>query len=348
MFPYAPFGFGEGRETPFLPVLDSRLPHGICGEDIAFFLAAEKGGARFVVDPQVRVEHLKYVTVQPVLPDEGAPADVTVACMMRVKNEARWISRVIESVKPLCGEKIFVMDDGSTDDTAALALSAGAKVFESPFVGLPLDEVRDKNFLLAHVRAECNPDWILAVDGDEELEQGGCEKILAVLRTNPYVDCFGLRILFLWDSVDQIRVDRRFSTTARQSLFRALPGYDFKSYYEGTPGGVTHSGLHCSNAPFQMRTAPLNVFLLHYGYLFKDDRIRKYRWYTRIDPNNQCEDHYRHSVQGDIPEVSADAILKWAGPLELRKLPARLVPRFDVLPGPLADEEKVMELAEVP
>jgi Methyltransferase domain/Glycosyl transferase family 2 len=321
----------KAGERAFLPVLDRRLAHGLAGEDIGFCLAAEKGGATFLADPRVMVPHLKYVSCEPILPDEGAPAPVKVACMMRVKNEGRWIRRSIESVKALCGDRIFVMEDGSTDNTVQEIEATGARYLLSPFVGQGLDERRDKNWLLDWVKSECAPDWILCIDGDEELEPGGAQKILRVLEANPAVDCFALRFLVLWNSFDTIRVDKRYSEMVRQSLFRPLKGLEFRSYYEGT--GSNHVGLHTSNAP-QMVSAPLNVFLLHYGYVFREDRIRKYNWIVALDPTNADEDFYRHTVQGDLPEFPADAVFKWGGPLELRKLPARLVPTFPVEPRP--------------
>ena len=102
----------KAGDSAFLPVLDSRLQHGMLGEDFCFFRAAEKGGASFLVDPQVRIPHLKYVTVEPVFSNEGR-TPVKVACMMRVKNEGRWIQHTIDSVRELCGDLIYVMEDGS-------------------------------------------------------------------------------------------------------------------------------------------------------------------------------------------------------------------------------------------
>jgi hypothetical protein len=40
-------------------------------------------------------------------------------------------------------------------------------------------------------------------------------------------------------------------------------------------------------------------------------------------------------VQGDLPEVPAEAVLKHAGPLQLSKLPAHLIPKFEPVPGPV-------------
>lgn len=326
----------KAGEGPFLPILDSRLEHGLLGEDFAFFLRSEKGGAKFLVDPTVRVPHLKYGDFVPYLPEDGGPEPVKIACMMRVKNEARWIARVIESVRSLCGENIFVMEDGSTDDTFAIAQTCGATVWKSPFDGMGLDEKRDKDWLLSKVRESCDPDWILMPDGDEELEAGGPEKIRALLEKNPPFDCFSLRILNLWDRVDQIRTDGCYGQMSRQSLFRARTDMTFRSIYEGEGENHNHVVLHVSNAPGLggLRLSALNVCLLHYGNMLREDRIRKYNWILSIDPANEGEDFYRHCVQGDLPEFPADAKFKHGGPLALATLPARLVPRWSKTPEP--------------
>ena len=320
----------------FLPILDNRLEHGMTGEDMAFFIKAEKNGAKFLVDPQVRVPHLKYVEVEPVFPEEGK-VPVKVACMMRVKNEARWIQHTIDSVRELCGDLIFVMEDGSTDDTRDICERAGCVVLPSPFAGQGLDESRDKDWLLQEVISRCHPDWILMPDGDEELEAGGCAKIRRALETNPPCDCLALRFLYFWDRIDQIRIDGIYGTLQRQSLFRADSKFRFKSFYStDQSSNQNHVGLHTSNAPgLGGKVLPLNVALLHYGYLHREDRIRKFAWITDLDPHNEGEGFYLHCVQGDIPEVPADAQLKHAGPLKLQTLPWRLVPKFDKVPGPV-------------
>ena len=173
-------------------------------------------------------------------------------------------------------------------------------------------------------------------DGDEELEAGGCEKLRHAVEANPPVDCFALRFLYLWDSVDQIRADGMYSRLQRQSLFRVSSDFHFSSIYsEEQTKNQNHVGLHCSNAPgLGGRVAGINVALLHYGYLHREDRINKYRWLRSIDPVNPMEDNYRHCVQGDIPEVPADAKLVHGGPLKLVKLPPHKRPKFDKVPGP--------------
>lgn len=333
---------------PFLPVLDSRLPHGILGEDLAFCRAAQNAGLEFAVDPKAWVPHLKYMSLVPEFqPGPGYPlfpglaqfepgtnleppslASQNIAVLMRVKNEARWIGRVIDSVKEL--GPVFVMDDASTDDTRVIAIQRGAVVYASPFVDLPLNEVRDKTWLVNRVRADwladiggC-PDWFLLIDGDEELERGGVEKIRKACASNA-ADIFSLRVLYLWDRENQIRVDGLYEKLSRMSLFRNNPAWTFESYYKGIG---THCGLHTGNAPQgeKVRYGMLDACLLHYGYLFAADRKRKFEWYNRVDPANEVEDCYRHIVQGDSGEVPADAKLKHAGPLRLVNLPASIAP----------------------
>lgn len=313
---------------PFLPILDESLEWGMGGEDASFCKRAMDLGLKFLVDPKVKVQHIKPRAIEPIFPNENARVP-KVAAMLRVHNESRWIERVIRSLVPLCGENIFVLDDESTDDTAELARSAGAVVYADPFFGQQLDEARDKDWLMRTVIDRCSPEWIFCVDGDEELEPLGTEKIRGALQQNPEVDCIAVHFLYLWDRPDQVRLDRWYSNFSRPSLFRVTPSLAFKSIYAGT-GVDCNLGLHVSNAPAGLKSVLLNVYLLHYGYMSKADRMRKYEYYNRIDPHNPMEDEYRHIVQGDIPEVPASAVLLHAGPLELKRLPLALIPKFAV------------------
>src|ERR1039457_5852336 len=96
--------------------------------------------------------------------------------MLRVKNESRWIRHVLDSMIPLC-ERIFILDDHSTDCTAQICRLTNecVTVYDSPFQGL--DESRDKNFLLDRIHSNisdstlrgdpCSPYWVLALYREE-------------------------------------------------------------------------------------------------------------------------------------------------------------------------------------
>lgn len=250
--------------------------------------------------------------------------------LLRVKNEALWIERVIRSIQPIC-EHVLVLDDHSRDKTPEICADLGVTVFRSEFAGI--DESRDKDWLLSKAY-ELVPDkyklgnakspyWGLMIDGDEELVQSDQETLRALTET-PGAQAFSLRVLYLWNSSDLVRVDGVYRNFRRPSMFRMInQAFRFQRTTHGrrvTPDGMTCANLHCSSIPQEMvrHTRPAEARLLHYGYLRGVDRLRKYEWYNLMDPNNVAEDMYRHMVVGDtFPET---AKFKHGGPLQLEAL----------------------------
>lgn len=227
--------------------------------------------------------------------------------MTRVKNEARWIERAIRAALDVC-EQVVVFDDHSTDGTDEICAAIdGVLLVRSPFEGL--DEARDKNTLLSQLN---EPDYVLHFDGDEELAAGGADLILGAIREHRYADAWRLPVVYLWDSPEQMRTDGVYGTFTRPSLFRYVQGRQF--------GATVYGGnFHCGNVPGPVTyIARCAARLMHYGYMDRADRLRKFAWYNEHDPGNDLEDHYRHIVQGDVPDIPATATLKHAGPLNLR------------------------------
>lgn len=85
-------------------------------------------------------------------------------CMI-VKNEEDHLKKCLESVKNIVDEMI-VVDTGSDDGTVAIAESMGAKVFYFLWDG---SFSKARNYSLKQAQG----DWIMIMDGDEELEK--CE-----------------------------------------------------------------------------------------------------------------------------------------------------------------------------
>ena len=239
---------------------------------------------------------------------------------MRIKDEGRWIEKVLRSMIPVCDE-ILILDDHSTDETPDICgRFPQVTLFHSPFQDV--NEVRDKNFLVERLEALASPgDVVLAIDGDEEIAPGSADAIRQAASFDSDNDTWRFHVLYLWDAEDQIRVDGIYGYFWRPSMFRFRPGARFRS---PTPGG-----FHCGNVPEPGSIVRANVEILHYGYLHRADRIRKWNWYNSIDPTNHAEGFdprfperrsYPHIVQGDVPEVSAAAALMHAGPLRLEPL----------------------------
>lgn len=252
------------------------------------------------------------------------------AGMYRIKNEAKWIAEVIESALPLC-ERIFIMDDHSTDGTYEICKEFDDRrvsVFRSPFQPGDLDETRDKNWLYdkileaypANEHGYTWPGWICCIDGDEVFEEATLEVIRQVAgSTNK--NTLGLRILYLWDRPDQVRVDGVYRDYHRPSIFKVInPAFRWVA----TPW---HGNLHCSSVPTELsaaeHTTKVEAFLWHYGYMDRERRVAKWRWYNKVDPHNRHEDEYSHMVMGDLDQFPANKKRKWAGPLELQDIPER-------------------------
>lgn len=236
--------------------------------------------------------------------------------LLRVKNESRWIARVLASIVPLCAA-IFLLDDHSDDDTVALAASADPKVtvLHSPFEGI--DEARDKTWLLSEAAKE-SPDWALVIDGDEVLEKGEqleeqMEKTSAAYLVIP--------ILYLWNDERTVRTDGIYGRFRRASAFRVSSEPMCRTWRNWR----TSAKLHCAGVPDGMlsrRGELAHARLLHYGYIDQELRREKFEFYNRVDPQNQEEDGYRHIIQGDPSGPGAGESLKWAGPLRLERIEA--------------------------
>lgn len=233
-------------------------------------------------------------------PEESQPTpaiatgDSRFLCAMRIKNEAKQIHAVLSQALMLC-QRAFVFDDHSTDDTGAICRSFGDRVaiFPSPFEGL--DEARDKNYLLQKI-IEANPEWVLWIDGDEVLERSGPERLRHAAENGRGVAAYSLRIAYVWNDSQYVRVDGIFGQFKRPSFFR-LKGQPVQRLR--FPASGRGGNFHCGNVPQGLvgEVREINVRLKHFGYMTREQRLAKYAWYTHIDPNNPAEDNYRHLAE---------------------------------------------------
>ncbi len=111
--------------------------------------------------------------------DAGRPS---LAVVILTLNEAAHIARAIGSIAAIA-EQIFVIDSGSTDQTAALARAAGATVLTHPFV------TQAQQFQWALDRAPITSDWVMRLDADEVVEPDLADEIAARLPLLPAAVC---------------------------------------------------------------------------------------------------------------------------------------------------------------
>src|SRR5678815_3626029 len=145
------------------------------------------------------------------------------------------------------------------------------------------------------IRDSYDPDWVIHIDGDEILDKPHDVRYnLSV--SGPRIASYSLRVRYLWDSREQERVDGIYGKFRRGSIFR-LAGQPRTAQFRATGAG---GNFHCGNVPAGLVgiDQPMDASLMHLGYLYQDDRLRKFSWYNEQDPGNVFEDCYRHMVQG--------------------------------------------------
>ncbi len=215
-----------------------------------------------------------------------------IICQMRIKNEARWIREVLDSIAKVA-QGIVILDDGSTDETPALC-KAHPAVLEYRWQNEPqLDEVRDKNWLLKMALSK-DPDWILCMDGDEILEDSAPERIWEAIRTCPAdVAVLDIEFLYMWNDLHHYRVDGIYGRLFHHRLF-SLEGQNRQalSFKPTAHGG----NFHCESVPPNIlgRSMEIDVKVKHLGYMYPEDRERKYHWYKGHDPAHAVQGYYEH------------------------------------------------------
>lgn len=103
-----------------------------------------------------------------------------ITAVIPAKNEARQIVDCIATLRGFATEILVMIDDGTTDDTEAVASTAGARVVN---IGHPVRSVEmiDKTGFL-HATGE----WIYMLDADERLTPGLATRLLEVARENRF------------------------------------------------------------------------------------------------------------------------------------------------------------------
>jgi glycosyltransferase involved in cell wall biosynthesis len=108
------------------------------------------------------------------------------AVVILAYNEEKHIARCLSSISDFCDE-IFVIDSFSTDKTAEVARSHGARVLQNTFVNYA------KQFQWALDNAPITADWIIRLDADEIIESDLAQQISDRLKSLP-ADVVGINL----------------------------------------------------------------------------------------------------------------------------------------------------------
>lgn len=175
-------------------------------------------------------------------------------------NEENQIGECLESVS-WCNEKVIVVDDRTTDQTAQVARQFTDKVY----VNKLLDIASQKNYALEKASNE----WILSIDADERVAPSLAEELQRVLEKP---QCGGYYIPF-----HTYIGSRRLRFGGMQNewhlrLFKKAAGR-----FGGEFGGVVHERVKVKN------TGYLHHPIIHYTYKDREDLLERVKEYSALE-----------------------------------------------------------------
>lgn len=173
-------------------------------------------------------------------------------------NEEERIKTTLESLKELADE-IVIIDSNSTDRTALIASTYGAKFITKPWSGF-----RDqKNALFG----ECSGQWILYLDCDEEVTELLAKEIQSTIAAPETLDGYfinrrtsylGKILKFSWQPDMKLRLVKRSS----------IPSWD---------GEYVHESLSIDG-----KTGQLQNEIIHHSYKNLSDHMAKTLKYASL------------------------------------------------------------------
>src|SRR3979490_2045645 len=176
-----------------------------------------------------------------------------VSVIVPVRNEARNLPRCLESLSG-AGEA-YVMDSQTTDDTAAIEKSHGAKVVQFRYAG-----GWPKKRQWAMDTLPLQYDWILLLDADEVLTPDLVKEMQRALQ-NPEIDGYFIRLqLFFLGSILR-HCDASFW---KLSLFRKGRG-GFECRLKDQDASMADMGIH-EHVVVDGPTAEVRNALVHHNF----------------------------------------------------------------------------------
>ncbi len=139
---------------------------------------------------------------------------ISVCLCMIVKNEAKVLSRCLDSFAPLV-EEIVIVDTGSSDDTKEIAARYTDKIYDFSWIG---DFAAARNF--AFSKAGC--DYIYSADADECIDEENARKFLALKEAmDPQVEMVQMWYVNRHD----LRTTDNYEKDLRPKLFKRLRNF---------------------------------------------------------------------------------------------------------------------------
>jgi glycosyltransferase involved in cell wall biosynthesis len=199
-----------------------------------------------------------------------------VSAVVIAKNEGRNVERCLRSLAPIADE-IVVVDDFSTDDTAAICERFGARVVLQEWLGFG----GQKNF----ANGLATNEWILSIDADEALDPF-LQRALVEAKGR------GLRGVY-----EISRLNFYYGRFLRHGL--EYPDRKIRLFPRGAArwnGSLVHERLELSE---RLPVTRLDGHLLHYTYLAIAEHVAKANRYTTL----AAQDAFARGVRPSLAKL---------------------------------------------
>jgi glycosyltransferase involved in cell wall biosynthesis len=201
---------------------------------------------------------------------------VPVSILIPTRNEASNLERCLRSVT--WASEIFVVDSKSTDATGQIAQAFGAGVIQFDYGG---GWPKKKNWALTNL--PFRHEWVLLLDADEVMGNGGGEEIDKVLNS-------GLDLAGYW-------INRRFMFLGKWLRHAYYPNWNLRLFkhrlgrFEHLVQGETNSGdieVH-EQLVVQGPTGRLKTELEHHAFPSVESFIEKHNRYSNWEAQLEWE-----------------------------------------------------------
>ncbi|MEH2133752.1 MAG: glycosyltransferase [Nostoc sp.] len=198
-------------------------------------------------------------------------------CMM-VQNSDKTLTIALESLANVY-DKLIIVDGGSNDSTCDIALSYGATIIHSPWLG---NHSQQRNVYLNAV----NTDWVFVLDSDEFINSQLLEflQLIKLPRTQINTDNFWIDRKWISPfSKNHYITSKPHSPDFQRRLFK----YNKQIFYTGQIHETIHNLLDQGQCLAELSIYHLDLFINS-----EEKRRDKIRKYQQSDPRNGGRHYY--------------------------------------------------------
>lgn len=226
----------------------------------------------------------------------------SVTLSMITHNEAgRYLKDVLEQIRP-CIDNAVIVDDCSSDNTVDIIESILADknlyIYKQEKNLFNENESTLRRYLWKKTTS-IQPDWILALDADELLEENYEEEFTKMVNESVN-DYYRFRLYDMWNDTNHYRDDEHWHAhkTYRPFLYR---------YYPFFPYRWNKNKLHCGRVPDNLRLFPggnSEIRIKHLGWMRQEDRKYKFERYLKLDGEGSFGNKQQYlSILNDNPNL---------------------------------------------